>query len=346
MPRILIPSDNQDFVGPLAQAYRRLGCEIVVGQFNLTLRGADFDLVHVQWPEELSGWRPPSQERLNLLLDSLDYWAARSKVLLTVHNLYPHGHAGADRYFELFDGFYRRAGLIHHFSQTSRDLVRATFPSSRDKAHVVTNLFNYDSLLAPSRDRSAARTALGLADNELVVLIFGALRMWKEVKLIRSAWGFTSVKNKRLLMAGRYNEIAPGSAFSSRYKRWSWKMWLRSQKAVRIDDYVPDSQVHRLFDAADFAVIPRVEGLSSGIPSMAMTFGKLFVAPRHGAFPEYVGNSGNVLYESCDPVSLAKAIETAAALDRDRIGRENRRVADAWSWDGIAAQCLNAGLVS
>ena len=344
MYRVLIPSDNEDFVEGIARAYRRQGCDIVVGQFNFRLHGAAYDLVHLQWPEELSGWRPPSRERLNLLLASMDYWAAHSRLLLTVHNLFPHGYEGNQQYFELFDGFYQRASIIHHFSAISRDLVCTTFPSSRDKRHLITTLFNYDLLLPPTGTRSNARTAFKLSDDQMVVLVFGALRMQKEVELIRSAWKCVSTKNKRLLMAGRYNELHPGSQLSKRYRRWSWNAWLHRENSVVINDYVPDDQVHRLFDAADLVVIPRIEGLSSGIPSLAMTFGKLFVAPRHGAFPEYLAGTKNLLYESGNPLALARAIEFASGLDRESIGVENRRIADRWSWDIIAKQCLETCL--
>lgn len=329
----------------LAQAYRRLGCDVVVGTHNFTLRTADFDLVHLQWPEELSGWRPPSPETLDLLCASLDYWTTHSRVLATVHNLYPHGYEGDPRYVEMFDRFYGRATIVHHFSRTSSDLVRAAFPSSRDNRHMVTTLFNYDYLLPPEQDRSGARAELGLADDEVVFLIFGALRMWKEVELIQSAWKLAPTRRKRLLMAGRYNEVHSGSRIGKRIRRWRWDSWLRRQNAVVVRGYVPDNRVHRLFAAADVAVIPRVEGLSSGMPSMAMTFGKLFVAPDHGAFPEYVGATGNLLYESCNPASLARAIDASASLDRDRIGEQNREASGSWSWDGIAAQFLQESLL-
>jgi hypothetical protein len=344
MLRVLIPSDNQDFVGGVAHAYRRLGCDVVVGRFNFELQAAGYDLVHLQWPEEFSGWRPPSRERMNRVFALLEYWATQSKVLLTVHNLYPHGYQDNPQYFELFDGFYRRATLVHHFSRTSRYLVCSTFPSSRERRHFVTTLFNYESLRPPRADRPAARAAFQLAEDELAVLIFGALRMWKEVELIRSAWGLVSNPKKRLIMAGRYNELHPVSRGSMLYRRWSWKAWLRRQNAVVINDYIPDDQVYRLFDASDLAVVPRVEGLSSGMPSLAMTFGKLFIAPRHGAFPEYVNGTGNLLYESCDPKGLADAIETAAGLDRGQVGCVNRRMAESWSWDKIAGQCLKEAL--
>lgn len=342
MLRILIPSDNQDFIVHWARAYARYGCEIVVGRFNFDLRTSTHDLVHVQWPEELSCWSRPSRECLQSLFMSLDHWNAQAKVLLTVHNFYPHGCEGDPTYHELYDGFYRRASVVHHFSNASRELVCAEFPGARERCHIVTAPFNYDLLLPPTRDRDIARREYGLADRDIAVLVFGALRTWAEVKLIRQAFTGAKVKHKRLIMAGRYQERQPRSVWTQRYRRQSWGTWLKRQRAVEINGYVPDDQVHRVFDAADIVVVPRLKDLSSGIPSMAMTFGKLVIAPRHGAFPDYLAGSRNLLYDSGDAVSLAQAIEKASTLDRDVIGLENRRIADNWNWDKIVAQCLDA----
>jgi glycosyltransferase involved in cell wall biosynthesis len=143
-------------------------------------------------------------------------------------------------------------------------------------------------------------------------------------------------------MAARYRERQPCPAWVRRYRRWSWSAWLKRQRAAEVHGYLPDDEVHWLFDAADAVIVPRLKDLSSGIPSLAMTFGKLVIAPRHGAFPDYLAGSPNLLYESGDCASLARAIETAATLDRDAIGRENRRIADGWNWDKIVVDCLEA----
>ena len=60
MPRVLIPSDNPDFVRYLAEAYARARWEATVGKANFDLGTARFDRIHIQWPEELTGWQPPS----------------------------------------------------------------------------------------------------------------------------------------------------------------------------------------------------------------------------------------------------------------------------------------------
>jgi glycosyltransferase involved in cell wall biosynthesis len=46
-----------------------------------------------------------------------------------------------------------------------------------------------------------------------------------------------------------------------------------------------------------------------------MTFGKLVIAPNHGACPEYLGNAGNLLYDASSPKSLAIAMLKATQAD-------------------------------
>src|ERR1700730_7793441 len=94
MLRVLIPSDNRDFVVNWAEAYARAGCDVVTGLYNFELRTGRFDLVHYQWPEELCGWMPPSGESLRRICTVADWWQSHSTTILTVNNLLPHRQGG------------------------------------------------------------------------------------------------------------------------------------------------------------------------------------------------------------------------------------------------------------
>src|ERR1700693_5956085 len=142
--RILIPSDNCDFVDHFVSAYKSAGCEVVTGTHNFDLRSARFDLVHYQWPEELSGWTPPSRARLKQISEVIDWWQERSPSIVTVHNIYPHGFEGNESYKELYTLFYERCSWMLHFSSASRNLVCQEFASARHERHVVCSRFNYD----------------------------------------------------------------------------------------------------------------------------------------------------------------------------------------------------------
>jgi beta-1,4-mannosyltransferase len=338
--RILIPSDCRDWVVNLAEAYQRLGHDVTVGRQNFDLECANPDVVHLQWPEEMSDWKVPTPQQTDAIIRRLERWAGRARLVLTVHNLYPHGHHGHPAWHRLFTAFYERAEVIHHFGETSKRMVCHEFPEIADRNHLVRLGFNYDRLLPNTRQsRAASRRELGFAPDEMVYLVFGSLRSWDEVQIVKQAFSLAKVPRKRLLMAARYNE--PVSAWRQRRRRWRWNLWQRMNAVHPVRNYVPDEDVYRIFDAADAVVIVRQNSMGSGIPSLTMTFGRMAIAPDSGIIPEYLAGAENVLYDGTSANSLARAMERAAEADREAVGAKNREIAAKWDWDSILQTCLD-----
>ena len=174
----------------------------------------------------------------------------------------------------------------------------------------------------------------------MAYLVVGTLRYWDEARLLQRAFGLARVPRKRLIMAARV-EVS-----STRWKRllrakW-WSAWLRSTGAVRFKNYLPDDELAHLLDAADAVIVVRQNSLGSGIPFLAMTFGRMVIAPDAGAMPEYVSGAANLLYDPVSAESLAKAMEEAAVADREEIGKQNRQIAAGWDWDRLVKTCLAA----
>ncbi|HEX8295729.1 MAG TPA: glycosyltransferase [Chthoniobacteraceae bacterium] len=342
MRRVLIPSDNRDFVPQLAAAYRRQGWEVAVGALNFDLQVGSYDVVHFQWPEELTSWEPPTSARIAEIASTLDAWAGKSRLLLTVHNLYPHRHHGDPRCREFLEVFYERMEVLAHFTEASSVQVAGEFPITATRRNVVTGFFNFDSLLPAGarEDPGEARRRLGIAEDEFVVLSFGALRDWAEVELVRKGFDGARLPGKRLLMAGRYQEFGP--VWRQRWRRWSWNRWLKRVNAVTKAGFVPDAEVSGLVEASDVLMVPRLDVLNSGLPALAATFGKIFVVPDCGGLPEIASGTDNPVYRSGDAASLAAALEQASRLDRKAMAQRNRQLADSWSWDQIVRVGLDA----
>jgi glycosyltransferase involved in cell wall biosynthesis len=339
MPRVLIPSDNLDFALYLAEAYRQAGWDVVMGAANFDLAAADFDLVHFQWPEELAAWTEPSDARLAEISARLDEWRRRTKLVLTAHNLRPHRNGDSMGFRKLYEAFYRRMHVVAHFTATSRDAVTKEFPGSPDVKHIVTGYFNLDRLLPSERDSNRARRDLGIAEAAFVVLIIGSLREWAEVELIRRGFDAASIPGKRLLMSGRYDESGP--KLQRRWRRWTWSRWLRSRDAV-VCGFIPDAEVHRIIDAADAVLIPRIRAMNSGLPALAASFGKIVIAPRCGAYPELLANTSHPIYEPGDASSLARALEAASRLERGAIASDCRRMVESWQWPAMIRAIVGA----
>jgi glycosyltransferase involved in cell wall biosynthesis len=181
---------------------------------------------------------------------------------------------------------------------------------------------------------------LGICDDEFVILSLGRLRAWDEIRLIQRAFDMARIPRKRLLMVGKFS--VDTSLWASRLGLLAWHLWLRRRSAVVEPRYVPENEMSRFLDSSDVAIVPRIGGLSSAIPSIAMTFGRMVVAPRCGAYPDYFVGTRNLLYEAGSPESFAAMLEKAATLDTDEIGRENSRIACKWTWREICRTCLDA----
>src|SRR5262249_1969695 len=151
-PRVLIPSDNYDFVANFVSGYRKLGFDVAAGLVNFKLKCCDYDIVHILWPEEFNEWQVPNINQINDVLRLLDRWAKRSRIIISVNNLYPHRFDKNPNFHQLYSGFYARAEVIHHFSQASKNLVCHEYASIAERNHVVRLGFNYERLL-PSGTR-------------------------------------------------------------------------------------------------------------------------------------------------------------------------------------------------
>ena len=332
--RVLIPTNDRGFVSDLADAYSRAGYEVTVGLDNFFLDVASFDVIHIQWPEEFSDWKVPDSKHFERIKTSLKRWAQNSKILITVHNLYPHGYEKNTVFRDLYSCFYSNASIISYFSESAKILVNQEYPETIKKPNIVHGLFNYDRLLSHPVDVRKARMSLGLDRSEFVVLVFGRLRSWDEVSLLRKAFSQCPIRKKRLLMAGRYFQDGP--IWRQRVRKIIWTIWLKTHRAVIVNGYVPDDEVHRYLEACDVVVVPRIDDLTTGIVPLGMTFGKTVVAPGHeSSFIDYLGGTNNPLYKSGNPESLSAALVKAFEADRDKIGSDNRKIAEQWSWDQI-----------
>jgi len=340
VPRVLIPTDEPNFTLGLVQGYRSLGWDVTTGATNFNICAAHYDLIHFQWPEEYCGWRPPTEDDIANIEQNLRWWNSQSKTVFSVHNLYPHNGVGHPAYHKLYSAFYQHCNLISHFSQASQRSVVDEFSSAKQARHVVHCPPNYDVTLVRQRQRGSRRAEMGIGEDEFVILVIGRLRSWDELKLIQTAFDLAKVPRKRLLMAGKFALIEP--PFRRRLHSLRWNLWLKRRRAVVDTRYVPEDEISQFLDSCDIIIVPRLAGLNSAIIFLAMTFGRMIIAPNLNSYAEQLAGSRNFLYQPGHAKSCARQLERAAALDTDDIGRENATIASKWSWHEICRKCLDA----
>jgi hypothetical protein len=341
MPTVLLPSDDRAWILNFVHGYKQLGFDVVTGALNFEIDAFSPDILHLNWPEELTNWNCPKRAELPAVLDRLERWSRRTNVILSVNNLYPKASGDKSIWRELYLGAYRCAHVIHHFSEGSKNIVCREFPEIADRNHVVRLGFNYERLLAdPKPDRNSIRSKLGLSSDDFVLLAFGKLRGWNEVLLLKDGFSRARIKNKKLIFAARYR--GNGDGFSELRRRIILKIWLQSGAIEDLSGFIPEEDVPALFSASDAVLVVREEGLGSGIPSLAMTLGRLVIAPEVGIIPEFISGTKNILFNPKIKSSLAQSIEMASRSDCAMIGINNSIIAGEWSWCSILRDCLDA----
>ena len=340
--RVLICTNDVTFNVSLAASYRARGHEVHVSEAEFFLRQDRFDLIHFHWPEELTAWRsPPSPMHVTQVSESLAWWRERSRLICTVHNLLPHAMPQHDdRTPAYYAAFYGAMHRIGHFSQTSRDAVLAQFPMLAEQEHVVHGMNLFENLRALSTGREAARAALGVNENDLLLLTLGSLRSWSELHLLMAALDRCTVRNKSIHFYARGG--FSGNRLKREAQRWRFDRWARRRNVHRKPDLLADRELVTSLEAADALLVSRPPGqLNSGLLPLAMTFGTPMVVPDYGVFREMLQGSGNGLYAPGDAASMAQAIASVASQDGRILTQNNTAIARDWGWSRALDKLLS-----
>lgn len=297
------------------------------------LRG--MDIVHIHWT---SG---PANERLwkfalgypALALQFLWLRLQGRRIVWTVHNLGSHEQRNPmrDRLVSMLLGRLANGVIVHGESATP--MVAERFGVPRSRIRVIPH-GNYIGCYPDTLSREEARQRLGIDAHRRVFLFLGNIRPYKGVTELISAFRGLNAPDAALVLAGR--------TLNSEVQRQVEESIAGDSRIQFKPGFVGDEQVQKFMNASDVVVFPYREVLTSGAIVLAMSFGKACVAPRLGCIPDVLDERGAFLYDADQPDGLSSALRAALEAG-DRVpdmGSHNRRRAEQWSWDRIAAQTL------
>lgn len=182
---------------------------------------------------------------------------------------------------------------------------------------IIPTPVDVDAFRPPTDDeRLAARVALGVRDDELVIAYTGHLRALKRVELLVDAFGrlVASGRPARLLLVGssRHDLVDRPIALQQELER------LEERHRVVITGAVAD--VRPYLHAADAFVLPSDrEGLSNSVLE-ALACGLPVVAPPSAAGDQVLDETSGIVPQSNDPAELLAAL-IRLADDPDYRGR-------------------------
>lgn len=299
-----------------------------------------YDIIHIQWPEQLFNWEMISDNDVNRLANQLKYWKNKnSKIVVTRHNTQPHklNDVYHDAYFTLYD----LADSVIHFSNASVENFHTMYPENMHTVkHFVIPHPMYEDILNTST-REQAREALRIDQNSKVVLVFGSIRHESERDFTLKVFNKLNIKNK-LLLAPSLLVWLPSK--KSLFKRLLFKINMllsRFKKSYHLQRvFISDDHIQDYMHTADVVFLPRFDVLNSGVLVMAYTFNKIVVGPKIGSIGEILTLSNNPSFEVGNVDDATKKLEQI--LMNDTEGFHNRQFAeDNMSWNLVISKHID-----
>ena len=294
---------------------------------------AEPKIFHILWNNRI--------EFFDRTLLMLYYKLMGKKILLTAHNV----NAGRrDNNNSLFNRFslkiqYRLADKIFVHTEKMRQELCREFGISSEVVTVIPFGIN-NSVPHSNLTVSEAKQRLGIEETEKTILFFGAIRPYKGLENLVSAFQQVALRsrNYRLIIAG---EAQKGSEVYLRTIQESIAKDLSRERIIQRIEFIQDSDTEVYFKAADVCVLPYTLVFQSGVLFLAYSFGLPVIATDVGSFSEEIieGKTG-FLCKSCDAGNIADTIEKYFSSNLyENLGnyrREIQNYANARnSWDAV-----------
>ena len=295
------------FVQTIAEELERRGVSVAYGRQKFFDRCEGYQVIHFQWPEAAFGWRKKDITHADVLAfrDQIRY--ARSlgiRVCYTRHNIRAH-YADLPNVDDLYSTIESECDTVIHMGEFSRNeyLRRYDFPLVNHRV-IPHHLYEHIDRSIPKHE---ARRLLGIDENEKVLLAFGGFRHEEECNI--AVGGFQDAKSA----IPRLRLLAP---------RLPEKYGFGNGKPVEA------KLLPLYFAASDVVLIARKKILNSGNLPLGYYFGKPVVGPDVGDVGEILRETGNPVFDVCEPSSVGRAIVAAFAAIEDGLGAHNREYAE------------------
>jgi glycosyltransferase involved in cell wall biosynthesis len=194
----------------------------------------------------------------------------------------------------------------------------------------VFNLLNTN----PDATRQNMRRALGLSDNDYVLLFFGYVRDYKGLSVLLEAYPeiVRNISDTVLIIAGEFN-----ASEKSDYIQRINEAGKSGGRIVTVGDYVPDSDVEKYFAACDVVVLPYISATQSAVVPTAYMFERPVITTDVGGLPEVVidGETGYIVPPG-DSSALARAVvKFNEHMDEPHFCENIRIEVKKYSWDKL-----------
>lgn len=342
-----VPRAGNPYQSELARGLAAQGVTVRTGRgyaqplpfLQAALRRPRIHVFHLHWTQPYIYW--PRSGRMSALLAWRLLFQLRIlrrlgvRIVWTVHNLGAHERSDDEAELRVSRRIAALADalIVHCESARERVVEVLAIPERRRSRVVVVPHGHYLDAYPEDVSRDEARRGLGLGRDERVLLLFGALRSYKgATELIGAFRRGVADTRARLLLAG-----AP---FTDELRAEIQAEAASDPRVISRLGFVPDEEVPRLMRAADAAVVPFRDVLTSGSVVLAMSFGLAVIAPRLGCLPETLPEGGAVLYDPNAEGALDAALAAALAADLSAMGARNLEHIRQFGWERVADETI------
>lgn len=241
--------------------------------------------IHFHWINWVIGEaEDAAQARVKALgfLGRVDQFRERGgKVVWTVHNVYPHDAQFVDEEIALQQGLAERADAVHVMANATVAAMEGLLSVDSRKTVIAPHpsyVGAYEDYVA----RADARAALGIDGDEVVFVLFGALKAYKGLHAVLDGFQELCRTDRstpyRLLVAGHPDDDPEVRAFVDRCV---------IDPHVLIEPHrVPGAKAQYYLRAADAGLLTYTRSLNSGAALLYLSFGLPVLATDTPVFRE------------------------------------------------------------
>lgn len=251
----------------------------------------------------------------------------------TIHNALPHDRRFDETLLCLFHAeLADLADIIHTHSKEALPEIRKYYPVSSGKVKVIPH-GSYKDVYPNIVSRDEARKALSVEDGQTVFTFVGQLRPYKGLEnLIDAFVRARKIRNDIALI------IAGKPVHPMRPLQWTATGKLVDGMIVR-EGYIPDDQLQVYLNAADCAVFPYTDILTSGSIALAASFGVPVVVPDLYAISSLRHHEFVTVYNTQDVSALSQSLVKFAELNQASVKRQRESAqlyAEDHAWNKIS----------
>ncbi len=313
----------------LAEALKGCGCSVrlLSDYYRLMpltrgLSKGHNELLHLHWPEAYFLRGDTLHRYLRMLRYPVDLALAtrRHPLVMTAHNLLPHGQADHSPVRALMQFTYRKADAVIAHGPNSAAALIDTYKVKRSKIHEIPH-GDLAAPLPPPIPTEQAKTTLGLETSNKLCLMFGAVTAYKGIDEVVAYWQQAN-PTTTLAVVGKPRPESYGQSLAA---------LIDSKDVVFKRQWLTSRQFALWLSAADCAIFNYQRIFVSGAACLARSWGLPILVPERLNTLDIGEPDPHVLrFDSLDG-NFTHQLKAACELGRDYPAATSWREATSWN---------------